>query len=128
MKDGKYRILYIDDDVDLLDAMRLRLEKAGYCVDTATSAEHGLKAFKANRPDFILVDMMMEEVDAGMNLVKDLKLAGNQAPIYMLTSVGDQLNQSTDYIKLGLDGVFQKPVAFEVLVRTLEAKLGQTAR
>jgi DNA-binding response OmpR family regulator len=128
MKDGKYRILYIDDDIDLLDAMRLRLEKAGYGVDTALSAEQGLKVFKANPPDLILVDMMMEEVDAGMNLVKDLKLAGNQAPIYMLTSVGDQLNQSTDYMKLGLDGVFQKPVAFDVLVRTIEAKRSQPAR
>jgi two-component system, OmpR family, response regulator MtrA len=128
MKDGKYLILYVDDDVDLRDAMRLRLEKAGYGVDTAASAEQGLKVFKANRPDFILVDMMMEQVDAGMNLVKDLKLAGNQAPIYMLSSVGDQLNLSTDYKNLGLDGVFQKPIAFDLLVRTLEAKLGQPAR
>ena len=124
MKDGKYRILYVDDDSDLLDATRLRLEKAGYLVDTASSAEEGLRTFKTCAPDLIVVDLMMEEIDAGTTLVKDLKLAGNQAPVYMLSSVGDQLTQATSYKELGLDGVFQKPVNFDALLRTLKAKLG----
>jgi len=124
MKDAKYLILYVDDDPDLLEATRLRLEKAGYAVATASSAEEGLKAYKAKTPDFILVDLMMEEVDAGTNLVKELRLLGNQAPVYVLSSVGDQLNQITNYAELGLQGVFQKPVNFDSLVRTLKSKLG----
>jgi two-component system, OmpR family, alkaline phosphatase synthesis response regulator PhoP len=124
MKDAKHLILHVDDDPDMLDAMRLRLQNAGFAVATASSAEDGLKAYKAQTPDFILIDLMMEEVDAGIHLVKELKLLGNQAPVYMLSSVGDQLNQVANYAELGLMGVFQKPVNFDSLLRTIRSKLG----
>jgi len=124
MKEGKHVILYVDDDRDFLDSTKLVLEKKGFAVETAESAEEGLKAFKRCNPDLIIVDLMMEEVDAGTGLIKDLRLAGNQAPVYMLSSVGDQLHMSIDTSALGLSGVFQKPVDFENLVRTLQQKLG----
>jgi len=123
MRDGKPLILCVDDDSDLLDLLRMQLEKGGYAVDTAFTAEEGLGKFKQNRPELIIVDLMMEEIDAGTNLVKELKLAGNQAPIFMLSSMGDQLDVSTGYKQLGLDGVFQKPVNAEALLRTIRAKL-----
>jgi DNA-binding response OmpR family regulator len=122
MKEGKKLVLYVDDDTDLLDATKLRLEKAGYSVNTARSGEEGLKSYKSEKPDYIIVDLMMEEIDSGITLVKNLKLAGNQAPVYMLSSTGDQLNLSADYSALGLDGVFQKPINFDTLVKTLKSK------
>jgi DNA-binding response OmpR family regulator len=124
MKDGKHVILYVDDDPDFLDSVRTVLESNGYAVVTALSAEEGLEKFKASDPDLIIVDLMMEEVDAGTSLVKDLKVAGNEVPVYMLSSVGDQLSMSTDYSGLGLAGVFQKPVSFDTLLSTLKSKLG----
>ena len=127
MKDGKYLVLYVDDDPDLLEVTSLRLEQAGYATVTASSAEEGLKVFLANEPDFIMVDLMMEEIDAGTHLVKELKLAGNEAPVYMLSSLGDQLDASVDHYELGLEGVFQKPLNFELLLSTLKAKLPATA-
>jgi len=123
MRDGKPLILCVDDDADLLDLLRMHLEKGGYAVDTAFTAEEGLIKFKEMAPDLIIVDLMMEEIDAGTNLVKELKLAGNQAPIFLLSSMGDQLDVSTGYRQLGLDGVFQKPVNAEALLRTLKARL-----
>jgi DNA-binding response OmpR family regulator len=125
MRDGKPLILCVDDDADLLDLLRRQLEKGGYAVDTAFTAEEGLVKFKQQAPDLIIVDLMMEEIDAGTNLVKELKLAGNKAPIYLLSSMGDQLDVSTGYRQLGLDGVFQKPVNAEALLRTIKAKLGR---
>ena len=68
---------------------------------------------------------MMEEIDAGTNLVKELKLVGNNVPVLLLSSMGDQLNLSTAYRDLGLDAVFQKPVNAEALLRTIKAKLAQ---
>ena len=123
MKDGKHVILYIDDDQDFLDSVRVILESRQYVVVQANSAEEGLRKYKQERPDLIIVDLMMEEIDSGTNLVKELKLLGNQAPIYMLSSAGDQLNMVTSYGDLGLDGVFQKPLHPEQLLATLKEKL-----
>lgn len=124
MKDGKYLILCVDDDGDVLEALRLRLNKAGYLTETALSAEEGLKKYKASAPDLIILDLMMEEIDSGTGMVKELRLAGNTAPVVLLSSLGDSLTVSTSTRDMGLDAVFQKPVNFEALLRTLKAKLG----
>jgi DNA-binding response OmpR family regulator len=123
MQNGKHVILYIDDDRDFLDSMRAILEASGYNMAEATSAEEGLKVYKQAKPDLIIVDLMMEEVDAGTSFVKELKALGNTAPIYMLSSVGDNLSMSTDYSELGLAGVFQKPINPEVMLKVLRTKL-----
>ncbi len=99
------------------------VEANGYAMVEARTAEEGLKVYKESNPDFILVDLMMEEVDAGTSLVKEFKALGNTAPVYMLSSVGDNLNMSTDASALGLSGVFQKPIDPETLLSILKAKL-----
>ena len=75
------------------------------------------------QPDLIIVDLMMEEVDAGRNFVKELKILNNPAPVYLLSSVGDALAKNIDYAELGLTGVFQKPIDFETLLTALKTKL-----
>ncbi len=124
MRDNKYVILYVDDDEDMIDGLRVIIEANGYIMEGALTAEEGLRKYKAVQPDFCIIDLMMEEVDAGTSLAKELKALGNKVPVYMLSSVGDQLNLQTDYSALGLTGVFQKPLNFDVLLRTLKTKLG----
>ena len=123
MKNGKPVILCVDDDQDLLDALRLVLEKNGYEMVEARSAEQGLKRWKDVTPDLVIVDLMMEEVDAGTSLVRNLKASGNASPVYMLSSVGDNLNMNIDYNELGLAGVFQKPIDNQQLLTVLRSKL-----
>lgn len=123
MKDGKFVILCIDDDPDVLDALRIFLEHNGYVMVEAKTAEEGLKRYKEYPPDFILVDLMMEEVDAGRNFAKELQILKNEAPVYMLSSVGDSLAMNIDYTEFDLTGVFQKPVDFNSLLVTLKTKL-----
>ena len=123
MQDGKPVILYIDDDQDFLDGMRALLEGNDYVMIEARSAEDGLKVFKSGRPDLVLVDLMMEEVDAGTGFVKDLKALGADVPIIMISSAGDNLSLTTDYTQLGLAGLFQKPVDPRVLLTILKRKL-----
>ena len=125
MKDGKHVILCIDDDSDLLESMKIILESEGYVFESAGSAEDGLRVQESVNPDAIVVDLMMEEIDAGTNFVKDLKAKGDDTPIFMLSSVGDDLSMNIDYRKLGLDGVFQKPINPERLLSTLKAKLAE---
>lgn len=123
MHDHKYVILCVDDDEDILFALRLVLEQSGYEMLAARTAEEGLKVYKESDPDLLIVDLMMEEVDAGTAFVKELKALGNTAPVYMLSSVGDNLNLSTDYAELGLDGVFQKPIDNHTLLSILKMRL-----
>lgn len=123
MEDGKHVILYVDDDPDYLDAVRIILERAGYRMIEAATAEEGLRVFRDKHPDLVIVDLMMEEVDAGTSMVKELKALGSEVPVFMLSSVGDDLNLNVDYEALGLAGVFQKPIVPQHFLKVLEETL-----
>ena len=124
MKDGKHVILCVDDDIDMLDALDILIGSFGYTVVSASSAEEGLKKFKSEKPDLIIADLMMEEVDSGTGLARDLKLAGCTVPVFLLSSVGDALRDNANYYELSLSGVFQKPIQPDILARTLKRALG----
>lgn len=125
MPEGKPVILYVDDDPDFVEVMRFILEANGYEMAEAASAEEGLEVYKSRRPDLVIVDLMMEEVDSGTSLVKELRLLGNKAPIYMLSSVGEGMSLSADHVAMGLDGIFQKPIDRATLLKVLKTKLGR---
>ena len=126
MRDGKHVILYVEDDPDFLDGMRLVLESGGYAMLEARSAEEGLRVLKKEMPDLILLDLMMEEVDAGTEFVKAIRASGVGVPIYMVSSVGDDLNMTTSYADLGLNGILQKPVDADVLLTLLGETLARS--
>ncbi len=123
MTEKKCVILAIDDDPDVLNGLRIILEASGMEMVEAYSAEEGIKKYKESKPDFILVDLMMEEVDAGLNFVKEMKILNNKAPIYMLSSVGDSLSQNMNYTDLGLDGLLQKPVNNKTLLKIIQSRI-----
>jgi two-component system alkaline phosphatase synthesis response regulator PhoP len=124
MQDGKNVILAIDDDQDFLDTLRILIETDGYIMEEASTAESGLKMFKKIKPDAVLVDLMMEEIDAGANFVKELKLIGADVPVFLLSSAGDGMLDAVDYTSIGFSGVFQKPPEPKHLLSMLKAKLG----
>jgi two-component system, NtrC family, nitrogen regulation response regulator NtrX len=123
MKDGKHVILYVDDDPDFRDSMRTVLEANGFVLVEAATGEEGLVQFKKHGPDLIILDLMMEEVDTGTSMVRDLKMAGCSVPILVASSVGDALQSSTDTADLGLAGVLQKPLDFDNLLTLIRSKL-----
>lgn len=123
MKDGKHVIQYVEDDADFRDSMRTVLEANGYVMIEAASGEEGLRQFKSEQPDLVILDLMMEEVDTGTSMVRDLKMAGCAVPLIVTSSAGDALHMSTDYDELGLAGVLQKPVDFNVLLALIKSKL-----
>jgi len=117
-------ILYVEDDADYRDMVRAILEMNGYRMVGAATAEEGMHAYDHEKPDLVLVDLMMEEIDAGTNLITRLRAAGCDVPIYMLSSVGDDFTLTTDVRELGLAGVFQKPIDPETLLAVLRVRLG----
>lgn len=123
MKDGKYVLLYVDDDPDFRDSMRTVLEANDYYFVEAETGEEGMRKFHSESPDVIILDLMMEEVDTGTSMVRDLKLAGCTAPIFVISSVGEQLRESMDFTELGVAGVLQKPVDFDDLLTLIKIRL-----
>jgi DNA-binding response OmpR family regulator len=123
MQGGKHVILCIDDDQDILASLKVVLESDGYLVATAANAAEARQAYEQARPDVLIVDLMMEEVDAGLKFVAQVRATGDPVPIYFLSSTGDYLYGAADMQAIGADGVFQKPIAPQVLLTLLRARL-----
>ena len=120
----KKTILIIDDDPDIRSSMRIVLEASDFSVGEAATGEEGLKTAKRIDPDAIIVDLMMESVDAGSRLSQQLKEDGFEGPVYLLSSAGNSVRFNLDSRELGLAGIFQKPIDHKILVDTLKKKLG----
>ena len=120
---GEKTILIIDDDPDIRSTIRIVLESGGYSVGGASTAEEGLKIANKTKPDAIIVDLMMESIDAGAKLSQQLKDVGFGGPIYLLSSAGDAVRLNLDSRELGLTGIFQKPLDHKVLLNTLDREL-----
>ncbi len=123
MRDDKHVILCVDDDPDVLVSLKVVLESGGYAVRTAVDGKAGVAAFREDKPDLVLLDLMMEEIDSGTRALKEMQAIDPKVPIYMLSSTGDYLQGATDTDELGLAGVLQKPVDPKILLGLLRAKL-----
>lgn len=119
-------ILTIDDDPDIRASLRVVLESEGFSVGEAANGEEGLKVAERIRPDAIIIDLMMENVDSGSSVAQRLKEKGFKGPVYLLSSAGDTVRYNIDARDLGLAGIFQKPIDPATLLATLRAKLKDT--
>jgi DNA-binding response OmpR family regulator len=113
------KVLYIDDNKDLLDATRIVLEANGHEMTEARTGAEGLEIYKNGKFDLILVDLMMERVDAGVIFATEIKALGNTTPVYMLSSVGEEAAAGYNTQELGLGGSYQKPFAPQELLGLL---------
>lgn len=117
-------ILVIDDDKDILEAIKIMLETEGFTVETAQNGKVGLEKASKTCPDLILVDMMMETVDAGVKAAEKIKNSGCNAPILLLSSISDATTYNLDINAMGFAGSIQKPIMPAVLIPLIKHKLG----
>ena len=132
------KILVIEDDADMVMAVRMPLEVNGYEVIAASTGEEGLQKVKVVDPDLIILDVMMETTTAGFQVSLELKspdsdseyAAYRHIPILMLTAIHTttSLRFGPDEAYLPVDDFVDKPIDPDVLlekVRTLiERKSG----
>ncbi|MBN1392116.1 MAG: response regulator [Sedimentisphaerales bacterium] len=126
---GQKKILIIDDDPDITEAVKVILEKQGYAADIAEDGSKGMERVKANKPDLIILDVMMNTLSEGFLVSRELKKDPKykQIPILMVTSVKEKTGidfetAAGDETWLPVEGYLNKPVKPEVLldkVRTL---------
>jgi two-component system alkaline phosphatase synthesis response regulator PhoP len=127
MKD-KAKILLIDDDKDFVEATKLVLESKPYKVITAYNGGEGLKQAKTEKPDLIILDVIMPVKD-GFNAAEELKKDPqlNKVPVIMLTSFANRRGETSLSVSQGLtldtEDYIDKPVAPEELLKRVEKLL-----
>jgi len=123
------KILLVDDDPDFLEMHKAVLENRGYEVSTATSAQEGLGRVRAEMPDLIILDLMMEKHDAGFSFSQTIKTDPlfRKIPILMVTSVaeatGYRFSFEEDGYWMKTDDFLNKPVPPEVLLEAVDKLL-----
>jgi DNA-binding response OmpR family regulator len=118
------KILVVDDDPDILDAVSMILESQGYQVFTARDGIEGLATLKAESPDLMILDLMMPKMD-GFAVCKELQdprwSKFRSTPILILTSVREEASRRRYELETGLeldvDDYIEKPMSPDMLLQ-----------
>ena len=117
------KILVVDDDPDILDALTMILESQDYIVVTAQNGVEGLANLKAEMPDLMILDLLMPKMD-GFRVLKELQdprwSKYKSIPILILTSVREEASRRRyeleTGLELGVDDYIEKPMPPEILL------------
>ena len=120
-------IALIDDDPDIVEANRLLLEANGYYVISAGTVDEAIDLVGDQRPDLVILDVMMQEADDGFYLANRFRRSGYDFPIVMLTclsrSIGMHLGESA---MVPIDEFLEKPVPPAQLLDVIHEQLHRT--
>lgn len=123
------RIMIIDDNPDFLFTMETFLKRSGFDTLTAEDAQKGLELIEKERPDLILLDVMMESIYSGLEVCKKLRSNPDlkNIPIIGISGMGEELGVrldrwgDDDYFSV--DEYFEKPVDKEKLLERIKVRL-----
>ena len=115
------KILIVEDEQDILQLVKLYLEKEGFRTVTAATGAEGLKQVKEEKPDLIILDLMLPELD-GLEVCKRLRSAPETAmlPIIMLTAKAEE-SDTVIGLELGADDYVTKPFSPKALMARVKA-------
>ncbi|AVL99755.1 DNA-binding response regulator [Gordonia iterans] len=120
------RILVVDDDRAVRESLRRSLTFNGYTVETAGDGLEALEKVVADRPELMVLDVMMPRLD-GLEVCRRLRSAGDDLPILVLTA-RDSVSERVSGLDAGADDYLPKPFAMEELLARLRALSRRTAR
>lgn len=120
------RILIIEDEPDLALGLRNNLEYEGYEVLTAQEGEQGLNLACQERPDLILLDIMLPRL-SGLDVCRQLRSRGMQTPIIMLTARGQEIDKVIG-LEIGADDYVTKPFSLRELLARVHVQLRRLSK
>jgi CheY-like chemotaxis protein len=125
---GKGRILVVEDNMDNYELVRFILERAGYDVFLAVNGRDGVSAARLQKPDLILMDLGMPEMD-GWIATQKLKAddATKAIPLYALTA-HTLPRERLRAMKAGCDGYISKPIHMDSFLNMIEGVFGRNPR
>jgi len=124
--DRKNKIVLIDDNKDYLFTMKTFLKKNGFEVSTAGDGQSGVKLVEDEKPDIVLLDVMMETLFSGFEVCRRLRQNPNlkSIPIIGISGMADEINvkfnKKKDFEYFSPEEFLEKPVDKELLLKTID--------
>lgn len=123
MNNGFYKVLVVDDDIEICNMIQMFLEKERFQVIKAYDGEEAIKKFNNEMPDIVILDIMLPKID-GYDVCREIKKI-SQTPIIMLTAKGETFDKVLG-LRLGADDYMVKPFEPEELIARIRAVLRRT--
>jgi len=118
------KILIVEDEPGILVSLKDEFESQGYIVHVAEDGEKGLELAKGEKPDLIILDIMLPVLD-GYEVCKKLRMEGDTTPIIMLTVKDEEVDKVLG-LELGADDYVTKPFSFRELTARVKAVFRRT--
>ncbi|MCR4399786.1 MAG: response regulator transcription factor [Syntrophomonadaceae bacterium] len=117
------RILVVDDELPIVELVKFNLEKEGFQVDVAHDGLSALRAVEAARPDLVVLDIMLPNLD-GLEVCRRLRRSPEfgDIPIIMLTAKGEEIDTVVG-LEMGADDYIKKPFSPREMVARVKARL-----
>ncbi len=127
MHNGRKRVLVVDDEGDIVDLLTFNLEKEGFAVTQAFDGESALKAIRTERPDLVILDLMLPGL-SGLDVCRQVRRdrETENLPIIMLTAKGEPLDRVVG-LEIGADDYLTKPFNIRELTARVRAVLRRSA-
>jgi two-component system, OmpR family, response regulator len=120
------QVLVVDDEPNIRELVQVALKFHGCSVTTAATGKDALRQAEANKPDLIVLDVMMPDMD-GFEVCRRLRAAGNEVPVIFLTA-RDTSSDTVTGLAIGGDDYVTKPFSVEALVARVRAVLRRASR
>jgi two-component system response regulator MprA len=117
-------LLVVDDDPSVREALELVLDLNGFGVSTATDGAEAIRALAVDRPDAVILDVLMPGLD-GLEVCRRMRAIGDRTPVLMLTARAE-VSERVAGLEAGADDYLVKPFASEELIARLRALLRRT--
>jgi DNA-binding response OmpR family regulator len=118
---GRARVLVVDDDATVAEVLTTYLQRAGYTVDHASDAATALAAEAAQRPDLVLLDLTLPDLD-GLEVYRRLRARRDDLPVIILTARGEEGDRVLG-LQIGADDYVTKPFSPRELVLRVQSVL-----
>lgn len=120
------QVLVVDDETNIRELVQVALKFHGCSVTTAASGKEALRQAEAFRPDLIVLDVMLPDMD-GFEVCRRLRATGNEVPVIFLTA-RDTSSDTVTGLAIGGDDYVTKPFSVEALVARVRAVLRRSSR
>ena len=120
---SRFRILIIEDEAHIIELIKFNLESNGFEVITAMDGLTGLKTIEQEKPDLVLLDLMLPQMD-GIEVCKNAKMNPEikEIPIIMLTARGSEMDKVLG-LEIGADDYMTKPFSIRELIARIKVVL-----